>query len=242
MVRFAVVFGILGVVLAALACRLAREAVGAWWLVALIEAYLAACLLLLALAYGLRHGGLPVEDVLGHPAWSPLLRVLLMPYLALGATTLYLSRRVGSEDLMSPVASGLFIGRLPFPSERRLLERAGITAVLNLCWEFPRLSGAEELPGVAVARVPVLDGCPPTHRQFREAVARVAAWRAEGRVVLIHCAQGHGRSATVAAAVLARLGLASGPDDALGTILASRPRATPSGGQRAAFARFLAAP
>ena len=75
--RYAVIFGILGVVLAALACRLTLEAVGAWWLVVFIEAYLAACLLSLALAYGLRHVGLPVEEVLGHPAWSPALGAVL---------------------------------------------------------------------------------------------------------------------------------------------------------------------
>jgi len=90
--RFAIAFGILGVVLTALALRLARDAVGAWWLIVAVETYFAACFLTLALLYGLRHAGLPVEDLFLHPGWSLIMRLLLLPYLVLAGITLYLSR------------------------------------------------------------------------------------------------------------------------------------------------------
>jgi protein-tyrosine phosphatase len=58
--------------------------------------------------------------------------------------------------------------------------------------------------------------------------------------VLIHCAQGHGRTATIAAAVLARLELAADAEEALSRIRAVRPFAIPSREQKAALIRYLA--
>jgi hypothetical protein len=237
--RFAIAFGILGVALAVLVVRLARGAAGPWWLLVAGEAYLAACLLALAVAYAARQAGVDVEEILVRPGWSPLVRAILLPYLGLAGLTLSLARRIDREDPMNPFAPGLFIGRLPFPSDWDRLATAGITAVLNLCWEFPRPSGVAGRPDVVVAYVPILDGAAPSASQLREAVERVGGWRAEGKTVLIHCAQGHGRSATVAAAVLCRLGLATEAADALAQVRAARPRARPSRAQRDALERFV---
>jgi len=238
--RFTLAFGLCGLALAAMALRPARPAVGLGWLPIAVEWYLASCCLTLALAYGFRSAGRDVERFAFRAGWSIIVRTILLPYLALGAVTLYLARWFDREALLNPVAPGIAIGRLPFPSERIELERVGIRAVLNLCWEFPRVSGIDRVPGLATARVPILDGAAPTDRQFRDACACVARWRAEGRFVLIHCAQGHGRTATVAAAVLCELGLASDAEEALSLIRSARPLARPCGEQRAALARFLA--
>jgi hypothetical protein len=238
--RLAMAFGILGVVLAGLALRLARGAVGAEWLLVTVEAYFAICCVGLALLYGLRKAGLPVEDSFLRPGWSVLIRSILFPYLVLAGIVLYLSRWIDREDMMNPVAVGLYVGRLPFPADRARLTGAGVNAVLNLCWEFPRLSGVGRGCSLHAAHLPVLDGSPPSGRQFREATDLVGQWRAEGRTVLIHCAQGHGRSATIAAAVLCHLGLASSADDALSRIRAARPRARPSREQETALVKFLA--
>jgi protein-tyrosine phosphatase len=136
------------------------------------------------------------------------------------------------------VAPGLYIGRLPFPFELDRVRAAGVGAVLNLCWEFPRFSGTDREPGIETAHVPILDGSPPSDRQFREAVEWAVRWRAEGLCVLVHCAQGHGRTATVAAAILLRLGLAPDVEQALSMVRAVRPRARPSLQQRAALIRY----
>jgi hypothetical protein len=240
--RFAIVFGLLGLILVVSILRQVRDAAGAWWLLVAYEAYLAVCILALAVTYGLRHAGLPVEGLFAHPVWSPTHRAILLPYAVLAGLTLYLSRWFDREDLMNPVGPGLFVGRLPFPSEHPRLADAGITAVLSLCWEFPLLPAPSKTSGLEVACVPILDGCPPSNRQFREAMERVALWRAEGRTVLIHCAQGHGRSATIAAAVLCRLGVSPDVEGALTLIRTSRPRARPSRSQREALEGFLDLP
>lgn len=236
--RFTLAFGLSGAVLAILATRLAGQATGLAWLLVGIEAYLALCLFSLAAAYGLREAGVSVEECLLRPGWSIVFRALLLPYLVLGAITLFLARWFDREGLLNPVVPGLSIGRLPFPFERPRLREAGIEAVLNLCWEFPRLSGIDREPGIATAHVPILDGAPPSDAQFQKAVEHVSRWRAEGRCVLIHCAQGHGRTATITAAVLLRLGLASDVEEALAMVRAARPFARPSLPQKRALSRY----
>ena len=234
--RFALVFGLLG---AALAARSAGLADGVWRPRAFGEMYLAACFLTLAAIYGFREAGVSVEDLLLRPVWSIVVRVVLLPFLVVGAVALYVARWFDREGLLNPVVPGLFIGRLPFPSELPELRAAGIEAVLNLCWEFPRLSGLDADSAIEMVRSPILDGSPPSDRQFQAAVQRVEQWRAEGRPVLIHCAQGHGRTATITAAILIRLGLASDVDEALSLIVAARPLAKPSRQQEAALRRYV---
>src|SRR5690242_15116088 len=137
--RFALAFGLLGVVLAASARTAVEEAVGGRWPIAGVEAYLAACFLALATMYGLREAGVGVEGVARRPVVSAVVRAVVLPYLVLGAVTLFIARWFDREGLLNAVAPGLHVGRLPFPFERGRLRAAGVVAVLNLCWEFPRL-------------------------------------------------------------------------------------------------------
>ncbi len=232
---FALAFGLLGIVVSALGISQSHEATGVWWLPVFIQFQTGLCFLTLAAIYGLRTTGSQVEEFLVSPGWSILLRVVLLPYLILGGVTLYISAWFDGEGLLNAVAPGLYIGRLPFPSEVAKLRCAGIDSVLNLCWEFPRLSGMAREPEVETVQVPVLDASAPSEEQFQHAVQSVVRWRAEGRTVLIHCAQGHGRTATITAAILIQLGLAESVDEALAMIKAVRPFATPSGEQKAAL-------
>ena len=231
--RLAITAGLLGFSFAALAVRSADGAAGLGWGVVASEALAALVFLSLAAVYGLGHAGYPVEGAFRGRGPA---RAAVLPYQAAIGLIQGVSRRLGREDPRNAIVPGLYIGRLSHRSEAPGLAEAGIGAVLNLCAEFP---GLPDLPGLATARVPILDGMPPTPAQFRAAIEWIAARRAEGKSVLIHCAQGHGRSATVAAAALCRLGLAAGPDDALALIRAARPRARPSRGQARALGRFL---
>jgi protein-tyrosine phosphatase len=238
--RYSALFGILGVVLAISAVQLAAGgAAGAVWALVAAEAYLAVGLLALAVAYGLSHRGFPIEEAFQHPGWMRVWDLLLPPYRILARMGCLVLRRFDSMDPMHAVGTRLYVGRIPVRSERAKLEALGVTSVLNLCVEFPRRPGRRAATGLETAYLPVLDGAAPSPGQFRAAVEWIAARHGEGRSILVHCAQGRGRSVTVAAAALCRLGLAAGPDEALAQITAARPRAKPSRRQRIALSRFL---
>ncbi len=233
--RFAIAFGFFALALGTLAVRTVLDN---GWLLAVFEGDVAVCFLGFAVIYGLRASGIEIEQKLDRSPWSPAIRLVLLPELALGVLVLFVSRWFDREGLLNPLADRIFIGRLPFASERSKLRAAGVDAVLNLCWEFPRLSKVDRDSDFLSAHVPILDASPPTDRQFREAVEIIARWRAEGRCVLIHCAQGHGRTATISAALLVSLGLANDAEQALAMIKAARPLASPSPGQKAALVHF----
>jgi hypothetical protein len=208
------------------------------WTVAALEAWAAVGSVAVAVAYGLKAAGFAVEDAARHPRWSRPWRFALFPYRVIGGLTLGLASRFGRERAMDEVAPGLFVGRFPTRAERQRMGQAGIGAVLGLCAEFPPLK--DYGPSIAFAYVPILDASPPTVRQFGEALVWIAAMRSEGRSVLVHCAQGHGRSAIVAASALCRLGISSDLDAAIDRVRAARPRSRPSESQRRAALRFLA--
>lgn len=240
--RYAALFGILGALLAGAAVQSAAGgAVGAAWVLAAAEGYVAICLFTMAVGYGLSHWGIPIEWAFQHPGWMQAVDLLLLPYRVLARLTLSLARRFDSMEMMHPVGHRLYVGRIPFPSEHGRLSEAGVTSVLNLCAEFPRLSRLRGASGLETAYVPILDGAAPSPRQFQAAVDWIAARHADGHSILVHCAQGRGRSVTVAAAALCKLGLAADPDDALARITAVRPKAKPSRKQRIALSHFLRA-
>jgi hypothetical protein len=241
--RYAALFGLLGTTLGLAAAQTAAGgAAGVAWVLIGAEVYVALCLFTMAAAYGLNDRGISLEGAFGHRGWRRGLDLLLLPYRLLARLVFGLLRRLDPMDLMHPVGARLYVGRLPLPADHRRLSEAGVTSVLNLCAEFPRLSRLDRAAGLSTAYVPVLDGAAPSDRQFRGALDWISARYAEGHSILIHCAQGRGRSVTIAAAALCRLGLAAGPDEALAQITAARPRARPSRRQRAALARFLAGP
>jgi protein-tyrosine phosphatase len=79
---------------------------------------------------------------------------------------------------------------------------------------FRSLDLTAELPATSVLggterylTLPVLDAEPPTASQLARAIAFLDAGEPQGRV-LVHCALGHGRSATVVAAWLLAHGAA----------------------------------
>jgi hypothetical protein len=231
--RYALALGILATGLVVVAVEQMTRVGGLWWVLIGIELYLAASFFTLSAIYGFHHAGRPIEEAWMRPGRRGLAAMLLFPYRALGRLTLRLSR----EKAISLVAPRLYIGRLPFPREYAKLNGSGITAILNLCAEFPPLNSKQ--PGLTFAHVPILDGTAPAERQFLAALELIANWYAEGQVILIHCAQGHGRSATIAAAALCRLDHDIDADGALALIRTARPGARPSRGQCEALVKFL---
>jgi protein-tyrosine phosphatase len=138
-------------------------------------------------------------------------------------------RRLMGEAISTEVGPGVYVARRP-----RLADLPpNIAIVVDLCAEFPAA------PGIADGRVyltlPTLDATAPTPEQIVTAVDAVIA--ANGPA-FIHCAHGHGRSATVAAAVLIRRGQAT-LDDVEAKMKALRPRIGLNAGQRAALAKAI---
>lgn len=163
---------------------------GAWAL-----AWLGISMLTVGGAY-LGHGtGLLGKRRDGSLAWLPVL--LLLPYFLLIWMVWHMRRALSREPCFDEVAPGLLLGRRPFAHE---LPRE-VSLVVDLTSEFaePR----EVRTRVRYLCLPVLDTCAPDEEEL---VSVVRAILAEPGTAYVHCAQGHGRSATIAAAVLLALG------------------------------------
>lgn len=136
------------------------------------------------------------------------------------------------------MAPGLWIGR-------RVSSRClppGTTLVVDLTsefWEPWRVRHAPE--GGPTARryvcLPILDHGVPDGAAFRALVERVAK---EKGTVFVHCAQGFGRSAVFAAAVMIRRGLARDLDDAVDQLKRVRPSVRLSAEQKKLVTRTTA--
>jgi protein-tyrosine phosphatase len=155
-------------------------------------------------------------------AWAPLFGYMRLLH--------ELARTMTREPVANLVAPGVWVGRRP--RARELPEGVGI--VVDLCADLP------EAPGVATGRVylsiPALDATAPTAAQIAGAVDTMLATPG---AAFIHCAFGHGRSATVAAALLVRRGDAT-LDNVEAQMRAIRPRIGLNAVQRAALAKAVA--
>ncbi len=180
----------------------------------------------------LRRGGNPIAALVLAMLW-PYARVARV--LNAGATVLM------REDRCNTVAPNLVIGSAPVAGHRRALEEAGVDAVCNVCFEFPGLLGPMGGRDVPFAYQPFLDAVAPPLAPLRAAVQWVTEQRAAGRTVLVHCAQGHGRSATVAAGVLVRMGDVASVDAAVELLRAHRPGIHLRAPHRVRLAELLAA-
>jgi hypothetical protein len=212
-IRLAVVFCLLG------ACVGALSVAAASW-ASLLMAWAGLSFVLVGVAYlGCARLVFAKDEVKGQ---IPRLRkLLLLPYFALTWGVWHAVRALGRESAYGAVHPDVYIGR-------RLLSHeypAGIRTILDLTWEFDALSPRS---AVVYRSFPVLDAAalPPSD-------LRVAAQRFAGleRPIYVHCAQGHGRTAMVAAALLVALGVEGSPRAALARIRAVRPGAKPNGAQ-----------
>lgn len=133
---------------------------------------------------------------------APLAAVALLPYHVPVRAWARLKRHLGDpEPHATAVAPGVFLGAWP-SSPHELPAEESELAVLDLTAELPRRHSCERW-----LCLPTFDTNAPTVEQIQQGVEFVLANRAEGRPVLVHCAHGHGRSATVLCAALAAEGV-----------------------------------
>lgn len=161
----------------------------------------------------------------GTMAWYAV--ATLGPYLVLTWLTWHAVRVISSEDCWNEVAPGLFIGRRPLAGE---LPKE-ITLVVDLTAEFFECRAVRE--GRRYVAAPMLDTGVRSERDFQDLVHQIVSWPGS---VYIHCAQGHGRTGTVAAAVLLAIGRCATVDEAVTRLEAARPRLT-IGREQLAFLR-----
>ena len=160
----------------------------------------------------------------GHPALygkradgsrNPLSRLLLLPYLVVVWIVWNTYRWASHESPADELLPGLWLGR-------RLLRgevAPEITLIVDLTCELsePRAN----LVGREYLAFPILDASVPT---VAKAIRCVDEILRHSGVTLIHCAQGHGRTGTVAAIILLRTGVAQTPEAAISRLRAVRPK------------------
>jgi hypothetical protein len=211
---------------------LAAAAITPYLWVRIVFLCLAPASLLMALAY-FRLGPMLIGKQ-SHGAIVLWRWLLLWPYHLANALNLHVIALLSKENAADEVAPGLFVSRRLTLLDRHLLAEGKIAAVLDATAEFPRLGA---LQGKAYWCCPLLDMTAPTVEQLAEGVSFVLEQRQQGPV-LIHCAAGHGRSATFAAAVLLSDGEAIDPEDAIAQLRSKRPGIHLNHEQRAALTAF----
>lgn len=195
-------------------------------------AWIAADLLAVGVAYWTRLHGVFGKRRDG--AMGTLNVIAFLPFLLLSWTTWHLLRLLSREPAVSRVAPDLFLARRLLPGE----IPGEVNLVIDLTAEFPERRSA--LATRTYTAFPILDAGVPSP----EAVRGLLNALPSSATALIHCAQGHGRTAMIAACLLLGRGHAATVDDAVARVLSARPRARMNRHQRAlvaAYARLLTA-
>ncbi|MFN8611298.1 MAG: dual specificity protein phosphatase family protein [Vulcanimicrobiota bacterium] len=151
---------------------------------------------LVGLAYARRTAGVFGKLPDGRLSWMHTL--ILAPYHILSHLAAFLASRATAYHQVAP---GLHLGRrLGEGAARRAIADLKLAAVLDLTAEFHEPTALRRLHYL---NIPLLDKTAPTPAQLEAGVAFVREHHGQGRPVYVHCALGHGRSATF---VLAYLG------------------------------------
>lgn len=152
--------------------------------------------------FGKRHDGTL-------PLWSWF---VFLPLHLFTLTTWHLIRLVSREPAYNVVDESLVIGRRLLPSELP----GKFDNYVDLAAEFAEPRKVRQLPGYL--SFPMLDGSTATPGDLHAAVCRLRPGR-----TYVHCAQGHGRTATFAIAFLIASGKERNVDEALQILQAVRP-------------------
>jgi len=188
----------------------------------------------LALAYGLGNPRLLGKRADG--SLAPLAWLVFWPYFLLNFLSLWLFRRVSREEPISEIVPGLYLGGRPLGRDREAFEQRKIAATLDLTAEFREVPYAR---AGSYLCIPLLDTLPPTRDQLVLATEWLGHRMAE-TPVLVHCALGHGRSASILAAYLLRARQAATIEQALALLSERRPGVGLNGGQARALHDYAA--
>lgn len=203
---------------------------GLWILI-----YFASNLVLVSIAYAGLGPSLFGKSRCGILPWHR--KVLLAPYFLLNEVSFQLFRLKSSEPAIGEAASNLHFGRRLTASEGRQLARDhGWQGVLDLTCEFSEVFPLRQLANYR--SVPVLDATPPDAVRIAESVSWISEHVAK-HPIYVHCALGHGRTATIVIAYLVKTGEAASIDEALKKLVSLRAGVDLHPSQRATLVQFL---
>ncbi len=145
---------------------------------------------------------------------SVLGRLLVLPYVMYGNAIWHVVRLVSREPAMNVLGDGFILSRRLLGYE--LPE--SVASVVDLTCEFTESKSTWKIESYLC--YPILDGSGASRDEIRELAVAILEMP---RPVLIHCAQGHGRTGLVAAAVLLVSGQAKTAADAIAIVQSARP-------------------
>ena len=151
---------------------------------------------------------------------SLLSYVLYWPYHFLNWFSLLGFRRGGKENAFDKIDENVYLGCRLGNSDKQDIEKLGIKSVLDLTCEFSEIPVLRQL---SYRCIPVLDTRAPSFESLKAGAEWIKAESAKGPVY-VHCALGHGRSATFVAAYLLLSGKARTAQEAIDKIEILRPR------------------
>lgn len=203
---------------AAAACTAAAALLGGAWAVLLWPALVYA-----AIAIGYMGVGARVLGKRPDGTRSPVVHAVMLPYIGVAWLVWRAVRRRKRIEPYDRIGPGILVSRRLYPHE----VPAGLALIVDFSAEFDEPRGVREAaPYLATS---VLDGALPRIEEYLELVDRLAAVEGD---MLLHCAAGHGRSATVAAGVLLRRGVVGSAEEAVAVLDHARPTADLSEHQR----------
>jgi protein-tyrosine phosphatase len=160
----------------------------------------------------------------GRLAWHSTM--LLLPFHLFSWAIWHFLRLTSREDCCNEVMPGLIVGRRPLAHE----VPDHVSLVIDLTAEFNEPAAVRA--GREYIAAPVLDGGMPSEALFLQTTE--AALKSPG-VVYLHCAQGHGRTGIIAAAVMIASGHSPNVEEAIRALCSARPKLNLAGNQM----RFL---
>jgi protein-tyrosine phosphatase len=146
--------------------------------------------------------------------------VLYWPYHLLNWFSLLCFRRGGNENAFDKIDDNVYLGCRLSQNDKEEIERVGIKSVLDLTCEFSEIPLLRQM---SYRCIPVLDTRAPSLELLENGAQWINEESAKGPVY-VHCALGHGRSATFVAAYLLLSGKARTPQEAIDKIKILRPK------------------
>jgi hypothetical protein len=170
----------------------------------------------LAFAYGARRPSLVMgkkSNGMGSLLWT----AVNLPWLLFTWITWFVLAKTSREPAMSQISTtNIFISRWPFLSG----DLKKFDVIIDLAAELPRFYRFEG----RYESLPNLDGVELINYLTESELNR-------DLLILVHCAQGHGRSASFVALLLGRLGQSESAEQSIASILSARPLARMAGSQ-----------